>query len=179
MAKRTFNIGLNLKDIEKLKKQLENYRDVELPNKCKLYVKRLAEIGFQTAEAHINDAPLGKYVTLRIEDSPLKYGHKAILIATGAVKKSEGYEDFNTLLAIEFGAGIYYNDKTHPQAGDFGYGPGTFPGQIHAFEDGWYYWDEDKGEWRYTHGVKATMPMHEADVEIINQAVSIAKEVFN
>lgn len=179
MAKRTFNIGLNLKDIENLKKQLIQYRDVELPNKCKLLAQRLAEIGFKTAEIHIDEAPLGKYVTLRIEESPLKYGHKAILIATGAVKKSEGYEDFNTLLALEFGAGIYYNDKSHPQAAEFGYGPGTFPGQIHAFEDGWYYWDEKEGKWRYTHGVKATMPMHNADVEIIANAVKIAREVFS
>ena len=35
MGKRTFTIGLNVKDIEKLKKQLIQYRDVELPNKMR------------------------------------------------------------------------------------------------------------------------------------------------
>lgn len=179
MGKRTFTIGLNVKDIEKLKKQLIQYRDVELPNKCRLLVQRLAEIGLNTAQVHIDEAPLGKYVRIRVEESPITEGYKAILIATGDVKKSEGREDFNTLLAIEFGAGVYYNKEKHPQADVLGYGPGTFPGQIHAFEDGWYYWDENVGEWRYTHGVKATMPMHKADVEIIKRAVEIAREVFS
>lgn len=179
MAKRTFNIGLNLKDIENLKKQLKNYRDVELPNKCRLLVQRLSEIGLNTAQVHIDEAPLGKYVRIRVEESPITAGYKAILIATGDVKKSEGREDFNTLLAIEFGAGVYYNKEKHPQADVLGYGPGTFPGQIHAFEDGWYYWDEKVGEWRYTNGVKATMPMHEADIAIIQNVKQIAKEVFS
>lgn len=179
MGKRTFKIGLNVKDIESLKKQLIQYRDVELPNKCKIYVQKLAEIGLNTAQMYIDKAPLGKYVRIRVEETPISAGYKAILIATGDVKKSEGREDFNTLLAIEFGAGIYYNKEKHPQADVLGYGPGTFPGQVHAFEDGWYYWDEKEQKWKYTHGVKATMPMHEADVEIIKRAVEIAREVFS
>lgn len=178
MAKRVFNIGLSVKDIEKLKKELLHYRDVELPDKCKEYVRKLAEIGLNAADVYVNQSPLGKYVTLRIEDSPLESGHQAILISTGEVKKSEGREDFSTILAIEFGAGIYWNKEKHPQADELGYGPGTFPGQIHAFKDGWFYWDEKANDWRYTHGVKATMPMHQADIAIISDVKRIAMEVF-
>lgn len=179
MAKRKYLICLDTEDIEKLKKELLHYRDVELPKKCKEYVKRLAEIGLNTAEIYVNNSTLGKYVTLRIEDNPLFSGHQAVLIATGAVKKTQGREDFNTLLAIEFGAGYYWNKEKHPQADELGYGPGTFPGQIHAFEDGWFYWDEKANDWRYTHGVKATMPMHQADIAIISEVKRIAKEIFN
>lgn len=178
MTKKKFEIKLNIKDLNKLKKQIENYRDNELPGKCKEYVRRLAEIGLNTAEVYVNQSPIGKYVTLRIEDNTLVSGHQAILIATGEVKKSDGREDFSTILAIEFGTGSYWNKEKHPQADELGYGPGTFPGQIHAFEDGWFYWDEKAGEWRYTHGIKATMPMHQADIAIISDVKRIAMEVF-
>ena len=49
---------------------------------------------------------------------------------------------------------------------------------IHAFEDGWYYLGNDN-QWHYTHGVKATMPMYNATIEIINQYKQIAREVFS
>ena len=79
---------------------------------------------------------------------------------------------------MEFGAGIHYNSTANPNADKFGFGVGTFPGQVHAFEDGWYYWNEEAQEWQYTHGVKATMPMYNADIEIIQNVVKTAKEVF-
>lgn len=178
MAKRVFKSDLSVKGIENLKKQLIQYRDVELPNKCRELATRLAQLGVTVAQAKIDESPLGKYVTLRTDISAEKIGCKAILIATGDVKESEGYAPFNTLLAIEFGAGIHHNPTPNPNAAKFEMGVGTFPGQIHAFQDGWYYWDEEAQEWRYTHGVKATMPMYHADTEIIKSVVKVAKEVF-
>ena len=67
----------------------------------------------------------------------------------------------------------------HPNADKLGLGVGTFPGQTHAFEDMWWYWDEDKQEWKPTHGIKATMPMYSAYMEIIQNVVKVAKEVFS
>ena len=131
------------------------------------------------AQAKINQSPLGKYVSIKTNISEEKTGCKAILISTGEVKQSEGYAPFNTLLAIEFGAGIYYNrGNENPKADDLGFGVGTFPGQIHAFEDFWYYWDEKSQSWKATRGVKATMPMYSATIEIVKKAREIAKVVF-
>ena len=43
-----------------------------------------------------------------------------------------------TVLFVEFGAGVYLGEG-HPQAEEFGYGPTTYPGQIHAADpNGWY-----------------------------------------
>lgn len=179
MAKRVFKAELSVKSIENLKQQLIQYRDVELPNKCRELATRLLALGVEVAQAKIDESPLGKYVTIKTDISSDKMGTKGILIATGENKESEGFEPFNTLLAIEFGAGIYYNRTANPKADDLGFGVGTFPGQIHAFEDGWYYWDDTEQKWRYTHGVKATMPMYEADMAIIRDVVKIAREVFN
>ena len=58
-------------------------------------------------------------------------------------------------------------------------GVGTFPDQTHAFQDqGWYYMDVS-GEWHHSYGVKATMPMYNADIEMILNLRKIAKEVFS
>ena len=83
------------------------------------------------------------------------------------------------MLAIEFGAGIHYNPTPNPLvSSEFPYGVGTFPGQTHAYQDMWWYWDEDNQEWRPTHGVKATMPMYKASEEMKNNILKIAKDVF-
>lgn len=177
MAKRVFKADLSVSSIRQLQKEIEAYRD-SLTAKCKELVQRLAEQGITVANAKVGESPLGKYVTIKTDITEEKAGCKAILIATGEVKESEGYAPFNTLLAIEFGAGIHYNPTPNPNADKFGMGVGTFPGQIHAFEDGWYYWDDTAQEWRYTHGVRATMPMYNASMEIIQNVVKIAKEIF-
>ena len=175
---RVFKVELSQKGIEKLIKNLKNYRDVILPNRCKELVKKLAEIGIQTAQVKINESPLGHYISIRTNIEPSKMGCKAILISTGESFVSDEYDDFNTLLAVEFGAGIHYNAEPNPKSKKLGYGVGTFPGQIHALEDGWHYWDEESQEWKYTHGIKATMPMYSASVEIIRNIQKIALEVF-
>lgn len=179
MAKKKYKVDiLSSYSIERLKKELIFYRD-ELPRKCELLVDRLAKIGLHVANMQLQESPLGRHVSMRIDISPEQMGCKAILISTGTVFQSEGYADFNVLLAIEFGAGIHYNQTPSPIAGDFGYGVGTFPGQTHAFNnDGWYYWDERTQEWKHTYGVKATMPMYSASDTIIKEIVRSAKDVF-
>ena len=172
---------LSVKGIESVKKKLIQYRDVELPRKCKEFVETLLQIGVGVSKAKINESPLGKYVTVATNISAEKMGCKGILLAKGAVKEQEGYDPFSVLLAIEFGAGIHYNPTPNPLiSSEFPYGVGTFPGQVHAFQsEGWMYWDEKVQEWRHTYGVKATMPVYNADMEIIQNVVKIAKEVFS
>ena len=150
-----------------------------MPSRCRELVTKLAEIGVQTAKIQIDQSPLGHYISIQTDINPTDMGCKAILIATGETFVSDEYADFNTLLAVEFGAGIYYNKEQNPKASELGFGVGTFPGQVHAFEDGWHYWDEDSQSWKYTHGIKATMPMHKASEEMIRKIRKIAKEVFS
>lgn len=177
MAKKTLKSDLSVSEIRNLQKELEKYRD-SLTYKCRLLAEKLSEIGANVINAKVDESPLGKYVTLKTDITEEQAGCKAILIATGEVKEQDGYVPFNTLLAIEFGAGIHFNPIPNPNAGEFGLGVGTFPGQMHAFEDYWFYWNEEKQEWLPTHGVKATMPMYNASLEIQKNIVKVAKEVF-
>lgn len=177
---RVFKSDLSQSGIKQLIKDLKKYRDVTLPNRCKQLVTRLASIGIKTANVRISESPLGHYVSVKTNIEPSKMGCKAILLATGETKTTDEYGDFNILLAIEFGAGIHYNKEPNPKADDLGFGVGTFPGQIHANDEGgWYYWDEEAQQWKHSYGVKATMPMHEASVEIIKNIQSVALEVFS
>lgn len=178
MAKKVFKSDLSVNGIEALKSQLLQYKD-SLPIKCEKLVSRLLQSGVEVSQARISESPLGKYVTVTTNISADKIGCKGILLAKGAVKEQEGYAPFSILLAIEFGAGIHYNPTPNPLIGsEFPYGVGTFPGQTHAYQDMWFYWDESTQEWKPSHGVKATMPMYNADMEIIQNIVKFAKEVF-
>lgn len=178
MPKKVFKSDMSVNGIDSLIRELQKYKD-DLPNKCKKLVSELLQSGVEVSKARISDSPLGKYVTVTTNISSEKMGCKGILLAKGAVKEQEGYAPFSILLAIEFGAGIHYNPTPNPNADKFGLGVGTFPGQIHAFQsEGWMYWDEKAQEWRHTYGVKATMPLYNADMEMIQNVVKIAKEVF-
>ena len=169
---------LSVKGVESIKRQILQYKD-SLPIKCEKLVSRLLQSGVAVSQTRISESPLGKYVTVTTDVSADKTGCKGILLAKGEVKEQEGYEPFSILLAIEFGAGAHFNPTPNPLiSSEFPYGVGTFPGQTHAYEDMWWYWDENTQEWKPTHGVKATMPMYSADMEIIQNVAKVAKEVF-
>lgn len=174
MGKKVFKVDLSVKGIEKLKRQLTEYKNDELPRKINLLLDKLKDLGVLVGEIKIAESPLGKYTHISVESS----GLTRRILFIGEVKYSDGYAPFSTILALEFGSGIHYNQNKNPNADKFGYGVGTFPGQLHAFEDGWYFWSEEKQEWIYTHGVRATMPMYEAEKAMRDNVTKIAREVF-
>lgn len=178
MAKKVFKSDLSVSGLNDLKIQLLQYKD-ELPMKCEKLVSKLLQSGVAVSQPRISESPLGKYVTVTTNISADKVGCKGILLAKGTVKEQEGYAPFSILLAIEFGAGVHFNPTPNPLSAEMGYGVGTFPGQLHAFDpNGWYFWSEEKQQWIHSYGVKATMPMYSADMEIMQNVVKIAKEVF-
>lgn len=180
MAKRRFKTDLSVRGINNLKAELINYKNNTLQSKLSLFTRRLAEAGLNVANIKVNESPLGQYISVRIENSFTKGESKAFLIASGKTMHSEGYEPFNILLGVEFGSGIHYNKKEiNPYANELGFGYGTFPGQLHALKDeGWYYWDAKTETWKHSYGIKATMPMYNAYIQMLQQIKTIAREVF-
>ena len=177
MARKTIKIDLfDGKSLQQAIKQIEAYRD-DLPRKCQEICRRLSEEGVRVADTAINSVPIGKTITLTTNINPSKMGCQAIMKMTGRETRTEDGRVFYTALAIEFGAGIYYNSNSNPKSSEFGMGVGTFPGQTHAFQDGWYYLGND-GNWHYSHGVQASMPMYKASVTLRQKIDSIIKDVF-
>lgn len=82
--------------------------------------------------------------------------------------------DGEAVAFIEFGAGAKHG-YGHPQAGEFGVGPGTYP-------EGKGHWDNPKGWWygnsQHTYGNPPAQAMYSAVKEITENVTRIATEVF-
>lgn len=98
-------------------------------------------------------------ISVRVDDT----GSVAVIYAEGSA-----------LLFIEFGAGALYG-YGHPQAGEFGYGPGTYPSDKGHWDDpnGWWF-----GSGQHTYGNPPAMAMYAAVREITEKVTQIAREVF-
>lgn len=175
MSKR-ISFGLSVSEVNDAIKQVKEYKK-EINNKCRILCSRLLDAGYGEASVKIAESPLGKTIILNTSLSSDKFGCKAILFATGQ-KKTNDYGTIDTLMLVEFGAGIHFNPIPNPIANDFGMGVGTFPGQVHAFDDkGWYYLGDD-GSWHHSYGVRATMPMYEASKAIKIELLAMARDIF-
>ena len=83
-----------------------------------------------------------------------------------------------TAILIEFGAGITYYGSGHPQADEFGFGPGTYPGQTHALTGkGWYLPKSAGGG--HTYGNPPAKGMYNASKALREELVEIARRVFS
>ena len=159
MAKK-ISIELSTKGINKGIKDLQNYKSWVFEKEAELRM-RLAVLGLNVASIQFAEAPyVGKNdVSVRIDDT----GSVAVIYAEG---KSVAF--------IEFGAGAKYG-YGHPQAAEFGVGPGTYP-------DGKGHWDDPKGWWYggvHTYGNTPAMAMYLAVQEMTAQLTEIARDVFS
>lgn len=180
MAKYKFSSDLSVKGIKNIIKQLEHYRDVELPKKVERYVAALAQEGILVGKDNVGG--FGKYITFSFKTESTKDGCKALMLATetgkiiSSWKTAEGIKtaEVSPLLMAEFGSGWgAANPMKVP-----GVGQGTFPNQQNAFnEEGWY-WIGLDDKLYYSKGVTAKMPMYKASQHIQDIAVSKALEVF-
>lgn len=174
---KTIKFNLSSDSIQNAIDELNKYQE-ELARKCNRFCEELTREGLNVAESCIGESPLGSTISVHSELTEEETGCKGILIAIGETIESEHYAPFNTLLAVEFGAGIHYNrGNDNPIAGNFGMGVGTFPGQVHAFQDTWWYKGTDN-KWYPAHGVKATMPMYRASVEMKDKVSEVARRIF-
>lgn len=146
-----------------------------LKRATEIFARRLGEEGFDVAQIYIAqatdtadpDKPIG---TLDIMTDTNGFISSVRLKFSGA-----------QVLFVEFGAGITYNSgNPNPWSGEFGMGVGTYPKQVHAYdESGWGYLGDDD-RFHHTFGTEATMPMYHASQAVRQKdlVVRIAKEVF-
>lgn len=107
-------------------------------------------------------------------------------------KKGEGryvlYAESQAILFFEFGAGVRYGGG-HPWDDDFGFGPGTYPGNGHWDDpNGWWFPTDDprlvirrdkNGQgWGHSYGNKPHMPFYNADRAMRDSLLTVAKAVL-
>ena len=154
-------IDLSAKSIDSAIKEVRKYKAWVLEKEKELR-QRLAMLGASVASIKFSTAIYNgtNDVTVRVEDD----GSMATIYAEG-----------ESVAFIEFGAGAKYG-YGHPQAGEFGVGPGTYP-------DGKGNWDNPKGWYipggEHTYGNPPAAAMVAARDVIAEQVMIIAKEVFS
>lgn len=163
-----FRSDLSEEGIDNLIRQLEQYRR-DLQRKCSLLVQRLCQEGIPVVDA---------YIAASKGDSNKAHTTEVSLDGNGNIQMASLILKGPDILFIEFGAGIHYNNgNAHPKAGEFGYGVGTYPGQTHAINPG-YWWYKDGETLHFSQGTQATMPMYNASLEIMRKVNDVAHEVF-
>ena len=147
------SIGNAIKAVERYQAWVSE-KEKELRSRLAMLGATVASIRFARAiYTGSND------ITVRVDDT----GSKAVIYAEG-----------EALLFIEFGAGITYG-YGHPQAGEFGYGPGTYSEDKDNWKNpkGWWF-----GSSQHTFGNPPAMAMYDAVQEIAKSVTEIAREVF-
>lgn len=163
MAKTIRMNGISEKTIEAAVQELRRYaewvdrKEAELISKLAERGKNVASVKFASAKYDgTND------VSVRVDST----GSVAVIYAEG-----------EAVAFIEFGSGSAMG-YGHPQAGEHGFGPGTWS----TSESGKGHWDDPDG-WYYEHGKKShgnppAMAMYDAVQTMTAEITSIAREVF-
>lgn len=154
-------LDLSAKSIDSAIKEVRKHKAwVELKEK-ELRI-RLASVGATVASIRFSGAIYNgtNDVSVRVDDN----GTTATIYAEG-----------ESVAFIEFGSGEKYG-YGHPQAGELGVGPGTYP-------EGKGHWDDPKGWWyakgKHSYGNPPAMAMYSAVQAITEQVTMIAREVFS
>lgn len=160
MAK-TIKVELSTKGINRGVKEVQKYKAWVEAKEKELRLE-LAALGATVASIQFARAIYNgtNDVTVRVDDT----GSVAVIYAEG-----------ESVAFIEFGSGAKYG-YGHPQAGEFGVGPGTYP-------EGKGHWDDPKG-WYYDHGKHSfgnppAMAMYDAVQKMTEEITTIARRIFS
>ena len=157
---KTIQIELSNKSINRGIREIHKYKEWVMRKEKELRTE-LAAMGATVASIQFARAVYNgsKDVSVRVDDT----GSVAVIYAEG-----------ESVAFIEFGAGIKYG-YGHPQAGELGVGPGTYP-------DGKGNWDNPKGWWyghsQHSYGNPPAMAMYDAVQKMTEDLTRIAREVF-
>jgi hypothetical protein len=160
---KTINIELSQKGLTKALKEMRKYEAWVAAKEAELR-SRLAYLGATVASIKFSRAIYNgsNDISVRVDDT----GSVAVIYAEG-----------ESVAFIEFGSGMKYG-YGHPQADEFGFGPGTWSDG----DQGKGHWDNPKG-WYYgsgqhSYGNPPAAAMWGAVQEITENVTRIAKEVF-
>ena len=157
-------ITVKVNGLSETLRRIEEYKN-SVQRKANELARRLAEMGATNVSLMFARAIYnGKNdFTVTVEDVPTG-GYKIVV-------------NGESVAFVEFGAGVTYG-YGHPQAAEFGVGPGTYP-------DGKGHWNDPKGWWipkdkggGHTYGNPPNMPMYNTAADLRTEIERVAREVF-
>lgn len=149
----------------KAAQQIRKYQE-DLKRKCDEFTDELAGIGAMAVSSilyeHVDTGLTVGSLSVEYDD----YGY---------IRKARVVVSSDAILFLEFGSG---QGEAGVHAGEFGMGPGTYPGKGHWNDpEGWYYYDEN-GKRRHSRGMSASMPMFRGGKAMEAEMAKVAKKVF-
>lgn len=158
-------MSLSPSSIDAAIKQLGDYQK-DLERKAQEICERLADMGAMYAEWNFSGVLYAGDIDYSIKVDRLDENTYVI--------KANG----ESVLFMEFGAGVKHG-YGHPQADEFGMGPGTYPNGKGHWNDPKGWWFGEKGHWTHTYGNAPGMPMYNAAKDLRKEIWNVAQEVFS
>ena len=162
MRKTVISCTLDTKDIQRAIKELKAYKR-EFLDRCNQLVEALTDYGVEVAKVQVSQ--LDAYYTGELMNSI--EGYFSPTTQVGIIKAGAYYAAY-----VEFGTGVVGSRSPHPDPQGWQY-------DVNAHGDeGWVYYDDDSGNFRWTKGFKSRPFMYNTAREIEKNCAKIAKEVF-
>ena len=174
MKHKTIRLSLTTKgSLQKAVDQLESYKQ-EIQDKSNLFLVELANVGIVALNVRINSiSPFYKGSDLSVSLQMMNGVLGASIVMSG-----------KQCAFVEFGAGVLFNapkgSSLHPKGTELGLTIGSYNPDSHNAESplGWFYYDE-YGQKQHTYGTPTFAPMHNSEMEMLNQIKEIAEKVFS
>jgi len=160
----TISINVRSPSINAVIRSLSRYAN-DLQRKANELAKRLAEMGAVNvslgyARAIYNGT---NDISVTVEQPDI---NRYAIRASGEV-----------VLFVEFGAGVTYG-YGHPQAAEFGYGPGTYNPSSNNWSNPKGWWYAEGGQSYHTYGNPPSMVMYNTAKDLEREIERVAREVF-
>jgi hypothetical protein len=169
-----YKTDLSVNGIEQLKKELLNYKNVELRQKVNTFVRTLAEKGVLIAQANITSYD-AIFTGELLSSISAKNG--------GGTKGTAIFyivADSRHAVFVEFGTGQIGSEAPYPYplppGVDWEYNSGKIIFEISPGQYGWFYPKGDK--WYFTQGMPSRPFMYETAMELQELILKTAREVF-
>lgn len=165
-----FKVDLSVSGIEKLIKDLEDYRDNDLVQKTNKLAEVLAQKGVEIAKTNITtyDAIFTREL---IDSIHYTKGNAVFYIVA----------DSTHAAFVEFGTGQIGKSKPYPyplpEGISWEYNSGSTIFEVSPGQYGWIYPGRD-GKYYFTQGMPSRPFMYNTTIELMNIVVATAKEVF-
>jgi hypothetical protein len=162
MAKTVIRCTLDRKEIDRAIKELKQYKQ-EFIKKCNQLVQELTEYGVDVAKVEVTQ--LDAVYTGELRNSI--EGYFSPSTGVGIIRAGAYYAVY-----VEFGTGVVGSQSPHPNPNGYQYDVNQ-----HG-DEGWVYYDDDSGEFRWTKGFKSRPFMYNTARQLEKDCKKIATEVF-
>jgi hypothetical protein len=162
MAKTVIRFTLDRKEIDRAIKELKQFK-AEFLKKCNQLVQELTEQGVDIAKVEVTQ--LDAVYTGELRNSI--EGYFSPTTGVGIIKAGAYYAVY-----VEFGTGVVGKGSPHPNPNGYQYDVNQ-----HG-DEGWVYYDDDSGQFRWTKGFKSRPFMYNTARQLEKECKKIAEEVF-